>query len=187
MSERFESKKSGVFMAPKFPVMPVILMIFALIFRAVPLVVNIRYNSFVIYLYFIAMLLMFAGMVLHKLKMQILTGIGTLILAAYNTYTIINDVYYLASGWANVWTVCELFTSLLATAAFTVTGLHYVLRRPKPGKSAKLILMIPLTCLMLIYMIHTLGYYNPVFVLMNWLSSLVMYFALMIYTPFREG
>jgi len=191
MSELYENRNKGVFMAPKFPVMAVILMVFALICSFIPLAANIGYQGFTAYLYFIAMLLIFVGLVLHKVKMQILTGIGTLILAAYNIYSAVNSVYYMATGYANGWIICDLFISLLAIAAFTVTGLHYVLKKPKPGKSAKLILMIPLACLTLIYMIvrviSLVNYYNPTFILLNFISDLLLYFALMIYTPFREA
>ena len=191
MSELYENRNSGVFMAPKFPVMAVILMVFALICSFIPLAANFGYQRFTAYLYFIAMLLIFVGLVLHKVKMQILTGIGTLILAAYNIYTAVNSVYYMATGYANGWIICDLFISLLAIAAFTVTGLHYVLKRPKPGKSAKLILMIPLACLTLVYVIvraiGSMSYYNPAFLLLMGLSDMLMFFALMIYTPFREA
>lgn len=185
------NRKPGVALDHNFPVMPIILMVFALICSFIPLVANFRYQGFTSYLYIIAMLLMFVGMVLHRVKMQVLTGIGTLLLAAYNIYSAINSIYYIASGYANGWIVIDSFVSLLAIGAFTVTGLHYVLRKPKPGKSAKLILMIPLACIALIYTIvraiGSISYYNPVFMLLLGLSDVLMYFALMIYTPFREA
>ena len=139
------------------------------------------------------MLLVFAGIVLHKVKMQVLAGIGALIIAAYNLYTAFEIVYFFSKYGFEMGIIINLFVNLLAVAAFTVSGLHYVLKRPKPGKSAKLILMIPLSCMWIIQMIvrvisiatSVVGF-NPVFIILSYLSDVLMAFALMIYTPFRE-
>ena len=189
-----EYNKRGVVLDHNFPVMPIILMVFALICRFIPLSANIGYQGFFSYLYFISMVLMFFGIVLHRANMQILSGIGTLVIAAYNFYLVIDRVSYISLYGFEFDSLFNIFVYALALAAFTVTGLHYVLRRPKPGKSAKLILMIPLTCFWIIQVIVQIislaaasSSFSPVLLLLNCLANILMAFALMVYTPFREA
>ena len=186
------SNKKGVVLDHNFPVMPIILMAFALILNFIPLAVYRGYQGFTSYLYFASMILIFTGIVLHRVKMQILTGIGTLLFALLEIIGFISNAYiYIGHSIYTFKTVFTMLLSLVAIAAFTVSGLHYVLRRPRPGKAPKLLLMIPLCCLWIIYMIMILVIYigvtNPVYLLLLNLSYILTAFALMIYTPFREA
>lgn len=187
-----ESKK-GVFVTPNVPVMSIILMVFALILRLLPSFVEGMGFTIRVFLPYVAMLMMLMGMILHKKNLQLLTGIGTLLFALTSLFSLLISLFgmYIPYG-MNAMNVLSLLIDLVAFAAYTVTGLHYVLRRPKPGKAAKLILMIPLTFLLIIdtiiRIILLLEYgYVPVWVLTSLLSEILMAFALMVYTPFREA
>lgn len=189
-----EYNKKGVVLDHNFPVVPIILMVFSLICAFIPLAASVGYQGFMPYLYFVCMLLVFATLVLHRVKMQILAGIGTLVIAAYNLYEAFNMIWYTVNYGSSGYIIFYMLIYLLGAAAFTVTGLHCVLRRPRPGKSAKLLLMIPLTCLWIIQLIINLvsGYasssgFTPAYLMLNCVGDILLAFALMIYTPFREA
>ena len=182
-----EYNKRSVVLDHNFPVMPIILMAAAIILRLVsggPLLEGIIFHACAV--------LMIMGMILHRMNLQILTGIGTLGYALYSLVSVVKSL--MSYEYLSFLNVFAIILFLLVVAAYTVAGLHYVLRRPKPGKSAKLILMIPLTCLWIIYALMlfiSVCRYVPlttaVSVLINHLSFILMTFALMIYTPFREA
>ena len=175
-----EYNKKGVVLDHNFPVMPIILMAFSIILGLIS--GGTLVDSFV---FQTCAVLIIMGMILHRLNLQILTGIGTLGYAAYN---LIRAVIPCARGYSLTFlNVFSIFICLLAVAAYVVSGLHYVLKRPKPGKSAKLILMIPFVCLLLIYAVIIAIYYSAVTVLLRQFSLILMSFALMVYTPFREA
>lgn len=186
-----EYNKKGVVLDHNFPVMPIILMVFALICRFIPLATTIKYEPFSSFFFSACMLLIFAGIVLHRVRMQVLTGIGTLAIAATQLYAAVIEITYIARYDFESGSIYNIIIELLCVAAFTVAGLHYVLRRPRPGKAPKLILMIPLSCLLfidlLVRVIKCIGYYNPIFIICSGLASIFMAFALMIYTPFRRA
>ena len=77
MSEQIETKRKSIIVDPRMPVVSIILMAIALLASVFSLI---AFRSFA-YLNFFSMLLIFVGMILHKKNLQILTGIGTLIIA----------------------------------------------------------------------------------------------------------
>ncbi|MBQ3574947.1 MAG: hypothetical protein IJA26_04720 [Clostridia bacterium] len=181
------NNKRGVVLDHNFPVMPIILMAAAIILRLIG-----GGKLADCFVFHACAVLIIMGMILHRLNLQILTGIGTLGYAVYSLFTVFRP--YIYGETATFLTVFGTFVFLLAFAAYVVAGLHYVIRRPKPGKTAKLILMIPLVCLLLIYgivmFINECRYLSGVlasYVLLNYLALILMSFALMIYTPFREA
>ncbi len=184
-----EYNKRGVVLDHNFPVMPIILMACAIFVRLTSggaLVETFIFHGCAI--------LIIMGMILHRLNLQLLTGIGTLGYAAYNLYSIFESAYYISRYGFDAGNFFFVFISLLAFAAYVVSGLHYVIRRPKPGKPAKLILMIPLACLWMIYGIVL--FFSALSnapaaaafaVLLKYIALILMSFALMVYTPFREA
>ncbi len=179
--------KPGVFITPKIPVVSIIL-------TALSFLGKIYFKNFALYncIFLFSALLMLCGMILHKKNMQLITGVGALLFALDSLYLLISaDLSFIL--YAESPTFVELFdilTETLAIAAFTVSGLHYTLKKPSPGKAPKLILMIPLTCLWIIRaLMHIWGITGiyPVKILVFYLSHCLMAFSLMVYTPFRKA
>ena len=184
-----EYNKRGVVLDHNFPVMPIILMAGAILLR---LFGHVRGIDTLIF--HACAVLMIMGMILHRLNLQLLTGIGTLGFAVYNLCMIFRSAYFISGYGFDGGNFFNIIISLLAFAAYVVSGLHYVIRRPKPGKPAKLILMIPLVCLLMIMGVvmffHVLSYASAAVALsalLKYCAEILMAFALMVYTPFREA
>jgi len=182
-----DHNKHSVFIAPHTPVASIILMVLSI-------AAKLSFGNFALYncIFLISALLILAGMVLHRKNLQLLTGIGALMIALDSLYLLIsNDLFLILVAESPTFVeLQDVLIETLAIAAFTVSGLHYVLRKPLPGKTPKLILMIPLTCLWItrafMHIWGITGIY-PVKILVFYMSHCLMAFSLMVYTPFRKA
>ena len=185
MSELIETKEKSVLVDPRMPVVSIILMAIALIIEILsPFAFGIVSG-----LNLLAFPLLLAGMILHKKNLQVLTGIGALIIAVLHLYYVFRDIGGFINGYVNL-SFFGIFVNLLTAAAYIVSGLHYVLRKGRPGRVGKLILMIILIFFGLISLflnlITYIEYGVPLYMLLAVLPSFLSSFAMMFYTPFRR-
>ena len=125
--------------------------------------------------------LMFIGMLLHKKKGQLLTGIGALTIAFNEIISIITSF-----GYTDGFTI---LLEILFIGAYTVAGLYYLLKKPALGMPVKLIVFCLDLTAYLLYMsrsIISIFRYSDGMLVFVILWNIFLAVSLMIYNPFKR-